>query len=132
MSFEHIDCRLETNNISVRLAVVYRPPPSKVNSYNTNIFLDHRWPKYLSEDATTDMETVIVGGVNFRLDRSNDRDTMKCNNTLQLCGMQQFVREPTHVRGHTLDVVISRDDSNIVSDVYVTGPGICDLHGNMT
>lgn len=45
--------------------------------------------------------------------------------------MKQFVNEPTHVRGHTLDVVITRDTSNILSSVSVTDPGLCDHFGNI-
>ncbi|KAH3718012.1 hypothetical protein DPMN_060809 [Dreissena polymorpha] len=34
----------------------------------------------------------------------------------------QHVKEPTHVRGHTLDVVITRDTVDTVSNVVVTDP----------
>ena len=44
----------------------------------------------------------------------------------------QHVCEPTHVHGHTLDVVIARDTSSILSDVEVTDPGLCDHLGKMS
>ena len=46
--------------------------------------------------------------------------------------MQQHVHESTHVRGHTLDVVFTRDNSSIVSDINVVDPGICDSTGNVS
>ena len=52
--------------------------------------------------------------------------------TIKACGLQQHVHEPTHVLGHTLDVVISRDTSHIVSDITVTDPGLCDHLGKLT
>ncbi|KAH3883226.1 hypothetical protein DPMN_007180 [Dreissena polymorpha] len=36
--------------------------------------------------------------------------------------MMQHVKEPTHVRGHILDVVITRDTVGTVSNVVVTDP----------
>lgn len=56
---------------------------------------------------------------------------MSFTSIFESCGMKQFVHEPTHVRGHTLDVVISRHNSNILSDIDVTDPGLCDYLGNM-
>ena len=43
--------------------------------------------------------------------------------------MRQHVSEPTHVGGHTLDVVITRDTDNTVSDIEVTDPGLSDNTG---
>ena len=51
--------------------------------------------------------------------------------TIKACGLQH-VPEPTHVLGHTLDVVIGRDTSHIVSDITVTDPGLCDHLGKLT
>ncbi|XP_052280922.1 acetylcholine receptor subunit beta-like 1 [Dreissena polymorpha] len=42
------------------------------------------------------------------------------------------VKEPTHVRGHTLDVVITRDTVDTVSNVVVTDPGLSVGSGNIS
>ncbi|KAH3841728.1 hypothetical protein DPMN_115203 [Dreissena polymorpha] len=46
--------------------------------------------------------------------------------------MMQHVKEPTHVRGHTLDVVITRDTVVTVSNVVVTYPGLSVGSGNIS
>ncbi|KAH3793890.1 hypothetical protein DPMN_147414 [Dreissena polymorpha] len=46
--------------------------------------------------------------------------------------MMQHVKEPTHVRGHTLDVVITRDTEDTVSNVDVTDPGHSVSSGNIS
>ena len=46
--------------------------------------------------------------------------------------MLQHVKEPTHVRGHTLDVVITRETDKIVSNLDVTDPGLIDKSGKVT
>ena len=45
--------------------------------------------------------------------------------------MRQHVNEPTHIGGHTLDVVITRDTDNIVFNVEVTDPGLSDSSGKI-
>jgi hypothetical protein len=39
-TFEHLDCKIAIKNYSMRLAVVYRPPPSKGNELKTSVFLE--------------------------------------------------------------------------------------------
>ena len=45
--------------------------------------------------------------------------------------MKQHVNEPTYVRGHMLDVVITQDADNTVSMVEVTDPGLSDGLGKV-
>ena len=40
LSFEYLDCNLSMNNHSVRLAIVYRPPPTKENGFKIKDFLE--------------------------------------------------------------------------------------------
>jgi hypothetical protein len=108
---------------------VYRPPPSKDNGLNTNFFLEHEWPIFLAKYATVDKNTIILGDLNFHLDLPDNRETKKFNSCLDACGMRQLVSEPTHVAGHTLDVVIIRDNDNIVSNIEIQDPGLSDSFG---
>jgi len=64
--------------------------------------------------------------MNFHLDIVDDRDAQRFIGILYPYGLQQHVCEPTHVHGHTLDIVITRNSSTIVSDVEVTDPGLID------
>ncbi|XP_060563505.1 uncharacterized protein LOC132722906, partial [Ruditapes philippinarum] len=129
--FEFMDCNVVIGRYSMRLAVIYRPPPSKQNGLNTNTFLDHEWPLFLTKYATVDNSAIIVGDLNLHLDIPDNNDTRKFTSNLDACGMHQHVREPTHVAGHTLDVVISRETDNIVSNIKVVDPGLSDSSGNI-
>jgi len=44
--------------------------------------------------------------------------------------MRQHVTEPTHVAGHILDVLITRDIDTAVSNVEISDPGLPDNNGN--
>ncbi|XP_053405136.1 uncharacterized protein LOC128558892 [Mercenaria mercenaria] len=46
--------------------------------------------------------------------------------------MHQHVLEPTHVAGHILGVVITRDTDDIISNVEVVDPGLTDSNGKLT
>lgn len=86
---------------------------------------------FLSDHALCDKKSLIMGDLNFHLDIPTDRDTILFNSILDSCSMKQHVYEPTHLRGHTLDVVITKDDCDLVSDISVTDPGLCDESGNL-
>jgi len=71
-----------------------------------------------------DKNIIITGDLNFHLDIPTQPATIKFTRILQSCGMVQHVREPTHVLGHTLDVVITRDTDNLISNIRVVGQQI--------
>ena len=131
-SFEFMDCNVVINGYSLRLTVVYRPPPSQKNGLKTSVFLEEEWPKFLAEFALEDKNTIITGDLNLHLDNQIDRETMRFNDVLQSSGMKQHVNEPTHVRGHTLDVVITREVDKIINNLEVTDPGLLDNLGKIS
>ena len=131
-SFEYMDCNVVINYYSLRIAVVYRPPPTKQNGVKTNVFLEQEWPQFLAKYATIDKNIIITGDLNFHLDILSDRDTIQFNSVLQSCGMLQHLKEPTHVRGHTLDVVITWETDKVLSCLDVSDPGLLDKSGIIT
>ena len=86
-TFEYIDCNIAINKNSLRLSVIYRPPPSQKNGFSTNEFLEHEWPLFVSKYATTGKPIAIVGDLSFHLDIPTDRDTSKFNSCLETVGM---------------------------------------------
>ena len=59
-SFEHVACRLKTPKLSVRVVVVYRPPPSAKNGLTTAIFFDE-WGRFI------DSQTLISGSLSWEI-----------------------------------------------------------------
>ena len=121
VQFEYLICNLVTNNSSVSLTVVYRPPPSQENLPNNNTFLVE-WEELLS-DFTTTSEVVIVGDHNIHFDNTTHHHTIAMEKTVESFDLQQHVHQPTHYCGHTLDVLVSRDNSTIVSNNEVKDIG---------
>ena len=121
---------------SLRLVVVYRPPPSKENGLKTSEFLNEEWPKFLAKYTVTDKNIIIIpvitGDLNFHLDNFTNYDTVKFTSVLQSFGMMQHVKGPTHVLGQTLDVIITRDTDKNLSNIEVIDPGLSDGTGKVS
>ena len=95
-------------------------------------FLNDDWPKFLAKYTVTDKNIIITGDLNFHLDNVTNHATVKFTSVLQSCGMLQHVKGPTHALGHTLDVIITRDTDNIVSNIEVIDPGLSDGTGKVS
>ena len=63
--------------------------------------------------------------MNLHLDNKHDLDTKHFISCLQSFGLRQHVNTATHKHGHTLDAVITRDSSNLVSELTDQTP-ICE------
>jgi len=61
---------------------------------------------------------VVCGDFNVHVDRSDDVNAARLDQLLQSFGCIQHVTEPTHNAGHILDLVITRNDTEI-SDLRV-------------
>jgi hypothetical protein len=46
------------------------------------------------------------------------------NELLESLNLQQHIHEPTHIKGHTLDLVISRQSD----EPFLTNIRVCDIH----
>ena len=68
--------------------------------------------------SSTGSNFIICGDINVHLDvECSDRS--RFNDILQCCSLSQCVSGPTHILGHTLDVLISPCDSDFVCNVHV-------------
>ena len=130
--FEHIDACLGNQDCDMKLCVVYRPPPSRANKLKLSEFFEE-WPKYLEKLSTSPTEMIITGDLNFHLDLPSHPDTLRFNSILESYGLKQHVSKPTHVSGHTLDVVITRESCTLLKVTpSVSDPGLGDANGRST
>ena len=57
---------------------------------------------------------VISGDFNFHLDDLRDNDAKKFMDLLETFSLSQHVSGPTHLSGHTLDLIITRSSDDVV------------------
>ena len=49
-----------------------------------------------------------MGDLNIHIDNTTNADARRLINSVNVTGMVLHVREPTHRKGHTLDVLMTR------------------------
>ncbi|XP_078319460.1 uncharacterized protein LOC144620978 [Crassostrea virginica] len=127
--FEHLECAIISQNTKLRLCIIYRPPPSKSNKLCVTTFFEE-WSQYLSVHALSPEEIIITGDLNFHLDVQQDTNSQRFIQSLHEHGLKQIVDQPTHVRGHILDVVVIRENSRLLqANPIVDDQYICDSNG---
>jgi exonuclease III len=108
-SFEYIDVFLTISpRDKITLIVIYRPGGSRVN-------FREEFEGFL--DSVKRRENlIIVGDFNLPHDDNVDRKFMKI---IQSHGLEQHVKDPTHVDGGILDLILSRPSDSLVKNVRV-------------
>ena len=104
---------------------IYRPPPSKANQLNSALFFEEFC--ILAEQLVVSPgNLLIVGDFNYHVDNISNLDTVKFNNILESFGLVQHVNGPTHKKGHTLDLIITRAEDELVNSTEIRDPMLSD------
>ncbi|XP_070543766.1 uncharacterized protein [Ptychodera flava] len=117
-SFEATLATLSYNGISIKLIVLYRPPPNKRNKFTIQQFLSE-FGILLEQLSSCDSHLFIVGDFNLHIDDLQNTNTKKFTDIIDSFGLKQWVQTSTHIRGHILDLIITNSESVIDSiDVH--------------
>ena len=100
LSFEYLAVVMKSSP-PVLFMVVYRPP-----NYANNFFVEF---SELLSIISLDHDCIsIVGDFNIHIDKLNDNNTKELIDLLDTFDLSQHISGPTHNRGHTLDLFITR------------------------
>jgi len=124
-SFEYMEVLLKSKSICYRIIILYRPPPSKANGLKNSIFFEE-FPGFIDSKSIESGHFVVVGDFNFHLDKPHERDVANFNGVLSSGSFVQHVQGPTHKMGHTLDLVITKLDENVVENLGILDTGDSD------
>ena len=111
-SFENIVVSLGLHGHSLLLACVYRPPGSCTCKFQEEFM---SFVSYLSSINTS---YHIFGDFNIHVDVPGC-DGYKFMTFLDSCDLKQFVNQPTHLLGHTIDFILSPSDQDTIIDVKI-------------
>ena len=124
-SFEFLEISLQSSSHSLLIVVFYRPGSSNGNKLSPEFFCEEFCN--LLEHYTTDLsKLLIVGDFNFHVDDKGNKSASDFLELLEIFNLTQHVSVPTHRAGHTLDLLITRDDENILDNVCAHDPMISD------
>ena len=110
----------------MRVVVVYRPPPSAKNGLTTAIFFDE-WGRFIDSQTLISGPLIVMGDLNFHVDGASNVVTSRFGDCVNSVGMVMHVRGPTHKKGHTLDVLLTRRaHEHWIRNVTITDMGLSD------
>ena len=105
---------LKHGSSELRVIVIYRIPYSAAHPISTSVFLDE-FPAYLESVVMSSEPLLITGDFNIHVNVPNDSDAARFLELLTSMGLEQHVDKPTHISGHTLDLIITRCSDSLLS-----------------
>ena len=75
---------------------------------------------FLQPLALSAGKLLIVGDFNIHIEKATNSSSTKLLSLLDSHGLTQHVKGLTHVDGHRLDLIISRDSDNLVLDCAIS------------
>jgi exonuclease III len=126
-SFEIMQFKLHLFPKSVHLVVVYRPPPCARNGPLTTTMFFDEFIILMEHLAVVTDTLVICGDFNFHVDSNSDTAALKFMDLICSFGLKQNIRQSTqNTSGHTLDLIITRQDEVIADHFNVVNPMLSD------
>ena len=121
-SLDAILIKLKVESKVMHIGVMYAPE-CKNNQPSSTRFIED-FSTILYDDIAPLNNILLLGDFNYHVNKKDDPYAKSFLGLLDSCGFQQHVHFPTHIKGNTLDLVISRggeiDPSNLSTDGSVS------------
>ena len=106
-SFEYSEWDIKSETDRIHLIIIYRTPYSDAHPVTTSVFFEE-FSSFLESAVFCSSHLLITGDFNIHMDVEDDTDAVRLRGLLESTGLKQHVTVPTHISGHTLDLVITR------------------------
>lgn len=120
LSFESLCVQLTLSSSSYTFLNIYRPPILSISQFISD------FSTLLEHFASSPSEFIITGDFNIHVDTPAAPYVSSFLDLLATFDLQQHVSFPTHTSGHTLDLLISKSSSTLISDTNYTDPALSD------
>ena len=118
-TFELLGVNLLAYRSNVIVIVIYRTGPIQELFYTELITV-------LESLALYNCQVVITDDFNIHVDDVDDDNGIRFNSLIESLSLKQLVQGPTHIGGHTLDLVITRANNILPTVIAVDLPQISD------
>lgn len=95
-------------NCNLKAAILRQP-----SDFNWSFFFTE-FAEFLESAVLTTEPLLVIGDFNIHVDCEENTDAIRLQQRLASTGREQHVKIPTHVHGHILDLVITRQSDNII------------------
>ena len=106
-SFEYSEWDIKSETDRIHLIIIYRTPYSDAHPVTTSVFFEE-FSSFLESAVFCSSHLLITGDFNIHMDVEDDTDAVRLRGLLESTGLKQHATVPTHISGHTLDLVITR------------------------
>ena len=128
-TFELMDIHFRSLK-SIRVQLIYHPP----DNISCVLFLEEFSVLLEQIMAESTGHLLISGDFNLHVDDPCSIYANRFNEILESCNLKQHVTGATHANGHTLDLVISKKDNPLITEIKIFDPVIsdhCAVHCNL-
>ena len=112
-TFECLELQIIHSGKKLFMYVIYRPPQSSI----ANFIVD--FEELLINSETRGCKTIYVGDFNIWVDDEESNDAKLFRDVLKPFQLNNFIDRPTFLSGHTLDLVISNENSLLLENIDV-------------
>ena len=113
-SFEHTVVKLScTGNSVLVLISIYR-----LQYVSVSTFLDE-FPELLETYTVLFDKFIIAGDINIHVE-TDESSSLRFHEIVELFDLKQHVVGPTHIMGHTIDIVITPNNDSLVENIIIT------------
>ena len=109
---ECADFSIKLPSKTIHLRLIYRPPDGSVLQFCQEL------TTYLEQNINTTGNTLLMGDLNIHTNDPENQDTIPFDDTIESLGLRNQVNFPTHRLQNTLDIIITAEDSSIISDTH--------------
>ncbi len=99
----------------LRFVIIYRPEPEPGNPSYTMTEFYAEFTSLLAHYMTYKEEVIFCGDYNFHVNKPEDNKASKFLEILNTFELVQHVKESTHRDGNTLDLIITKSESSVLS-----------------
>ena len=110
---EVMDLKLTLKNKNVRIVAVYRPPRSKKRLYPISDFYEDM-ENLPSHYKSVKEEVIFCGDYNVHYNKQYESETRRFMSIIESANLKQYVNGKTHVKGNTLDLIMTESDSDLI------------------
>ncbi len=113
-TFEIMEILVTTTNKKLRIVTIYRPDSSLSHRYTLTEFFDE-FNEVLGHYLCMKDEILFCGDYNIHVNKPNDYKARRLQSILDTFDLKQHVKEPTHEHGNTLDLILTKNDTSLIS-----------------
>ena len=114
VTFEFSQWQIKIGTKTLSILIIYRSPYSRDNLYTGFKFVEE-FGDFLGDRLHN--TNIIMGDFNFHVEDVKDSENLAFQDLLQSFGLIQHMGCTTHQSGHTLDLIITKEEDTLcVSD----------------